>query len=79
LNKVVLATTKWSRSGNEEKREGELGKLYWNSMKNEGMKVQRFLGDQDSAWKIVSVFLDRASRNKTPAVSCSMFVAWRFY
>ena len=92
LDKVVLGTTKWIQLENveerekeveerkrEEKREKELYELYWNSMKNEGMKVERFLGDQDSAWKIVSVLLDRAARNKTPAVSCSMIVAWRFH
>jgi len=62
-----------------EERKKELDERYWKAMKDKGMEVERFLGDQNSAWKIVSVLLNRATGKKTPAVSCSMVVAWRFH
>ena len=66
LNKVVLATTKWSRLSESDgsRREAELKEVPWKSMRDKGAEVLRFLGDQKSAWDIVSVFLDRASESE---------------
>jgi len=66
LNKVVLATTKWSRLSESDgsRREAELKEVPWKSMRDKGAEVLRFLDDQKSAWDIVSVFLNRASESE---------------
>jgi len=66
LDKVVLGTTKWSRLSQDDgsKREAELQGVHWKEMVDKGSKVKRFTGNQDSAWKIVSVFLKRASEHR---------------
>jgi len=66
LNKVVLATTKWSRLSESDgsRREAELKEVPWKSMRDKGAEVLRFLGDQKSAWDIVSVILNRASESE---------------
>jgi len=38
--------------------------LHWKEMLAKGSKVERFNADQESAWKIVSIFLKRASENR---------------
>jgi len=63
LEKVVLCTNQWERVTHEdgERREAEMMNLHWKEMVNKGSQVRRFMGDQKSAWDIVSVFLQRAS------------------
>ena len=66
LDKVVLGTTKWSRLSQDDglRREDELKEVHWKEMVNKGSQVRRFEGTQESAWKVVSVFLERASRRR---------------
>jgi len=66
LDKVVLGTTKWSRlSPNDgSRREAELKNVHWKEMVTKGSEVRRFEGNQESAWRIVSVFLQRASQRR---------------
>ena len=63
MNKVVLGTTKWSRLPRDDgsRREAELKGVYWKEMMDKGSKVKRFLGDRESAWNVLSVFLKQAS------------------
>jgi len=66
LDKVVLGTTKWNRlSPNDgSRREAELKEVHWKEMVNKGSQVRRFEGTQESAWRVVSVFLERASQRR---------------
>jgi len=66
LDKVVLCTNQWTRVKSDDgtKREKEMKELHWKEMLAKGSKVERFNADQESAWKIVSIFLKRASENR---------------
>jgi hypothetical protein len=60
---VVLATTMCDILGPMmddvgSRREQRLKREYWNVMIHHGATVQRFLNDSDSAWNIISDFLD---------------------
>jgi len=65
MDKVVLVTTKWGRLSQDDgsRRETELKGVHWKDMLDKGSKVKRFLGDQDSAWNVLSIFLKRASEH----------------
>jgi len=66
LDKVVLGTTKWVRlSPNDgSRREAELKDVHWKEMVKKGSQVRRFEGNQESAWRVMSVFLERASQRR---------------
>jgi len=60
LNNVILATTKWNRFSESDglERQAELEKVGWKPKVDKGSQVRPFImGDQESAWKIVSVVL----------------------
>ena len=61
LEKVVLATTKWSRVSESDgsRREAELREVHWKPIVEKGSQVRRFLGNQESAWDILAVFIQR--------------------
>jgi len=75
-NNVVLATTKWNRLSESEglKRQAELKEVHWKPKVDKGSQVRPFMGDQESAWKVVSVVLKyklsefRGSGKKTDIV-----------
>ena len=66
LDKVILATTKWSRTSESDgsRRESELKEVHWKPMVDKKSQVRRFMGNQGSAWDIMSVFLQIASQRR---------------
>jgi hypothetical protein len=60
LNKVIIATSKWSRLGvhreQGEMREGQCKQLHWKSMIDHGTQVRRWL-NEDSARSMVDLLL----------------------
>ena len=65
LNKVIICTTQWGSVILEDgaQREDEIQRRHWGEMVAKGSQVRRFMGDQNSAWEIMSVFLQRASEH----------------
>ncbi|KDR82134.1 hypothetical protein GALMADRAFT_135497 [Galerina marginata CBS 339.88] len=59
--RVILATTKWGRLRPQEgeQREKELRETSWRALIERGSTVERFQDSAESAWRIVSVLLDR--------------------
>lgn len=70
LDKVVLVTSKWGRLPVENgieygrRREEELRGIHWKSMIEKGSKVRSFRDSRQSAWDVVDLFLERASKQK---------------
>jgi len=66
LNKVVLCTNQWTRVNPEDgsRREAEMQTIHWKEMVAKGSQVRRFDGNRESAWRVVSVFLERASQRR---------------
>jgi hypothetical protein len=61
--KVILVTTRWSgvQELEGQKREIELSRKYWKQMMRQGSRVVRFRDSQESAWKIVTSIIGKAS------------------
>ncbi|KAF4614557.1 hypothetical protein D9613_003469 [Agrocybe pediades] len=59
MSKVVLGTTKWSRTTNGPNREQELKERHWKTMIEKGSQTCQFLDDYPSAWEFVDVILRR--------------------
>ena len=66
FNKIVLVTTKWGRlpenSNDGLTREAELKHRNWKPMIDQGSQVQRFRGDQKSAWEVLTPLLLQAEK-----------------
>ncbi|PPR07341.1 hypothetical protein CVT26_013657 [Gymnopilus dilepis] len=69
--KTILATTNWGPPPppEAETREEELANKHWKSITDDGAKVHRFLGTQDSAWSIINDLLVRVDPNQNEAGS----------
>jgi len=52
---VVIATTMWSKVGEEGgiRREDELKRVFWKEMVAGGCRVERFRDTHESAWSII--------------------------
>jgi hypothetical protein len=57
---VIFTTTMWDKVDHETAvaREEELKNTYWKSMITRGSSTGRFLGTQDSAFRLITPFLD---------------------
>ncbi|KIM39587.1 hypothetical protein M413DRAFT_74849 [Hebeloma cylindrosporum] len=70
LEKVVFVTTSWQMDATDERevqsiddrerRELQLTSTHWKPTIDAGAEVRRFLGNKDSAWEILNIFLRRA-------------------
>ena len=62
-DKVILATTKWSKVEEKEgtDRESDLKNRYWRKMINLGSTMLRFTGTRESAWDIINYILQPRS------------------
>jgi len=64
---VILTTTMWDEVDEETgaTREAELKGIYWKDMISRSSTIGRFEGSRDSAFRLISPFLDEAStRNR---------------
>ena len=66
FDKVLLCTTQRGQGSfcDGVEREAEMKTLHWKEMVDKGSQVGRFEGDQQSAWEMVSIFLQRASQRR---------------
>jgi len=67
FDKVLLCTTQRGQGSfcdGVPGREAEMKTLHWKEMVDKGSQVWHFEGDKESAWEMVSIFLQRASQRR---------------
>ena len=64
LGHVILTTTMWDEVDEETgaSRERELKGIYWKAMIDRGSSIGRFEGTRDSAFRLITPFLDAANK-----------------
>lgn len=66
LSKVVLGTTKWTRTGQDiaKSHQEELQIVHWKPLIAKGAKVKSFTDNQSSAWTFIDTLITNRTQQK---------------